>query len=119
MGHEPHGMTADEALRGWDRLWRELRTAEGQRRARDRDLSAPACRERDEILKDMLEHAKRAFVRYEGQDAYRSAMWLRRLYLLERGETAGIYDGTDAVAWRRAYEAGRVGVVPAGWRTDG
>jgi hypothetical protein len=119
MGHEPHGMTADEALRGWDRLWRELRCSAGVGGRRTRDLPTPACRERAEIVAEMLGHARRAFVRYEGQDAYRSAMWLRRLYLLERGETAGIYDGTDAVAWRRAYDAGKVGVVPAGWRTDG
>jgi len=47
----------------------------------------------------------------ESGDAGREALWQRRAWLHAHGRGGQVYDGTDALRWKEAHEAGRQGPV--------
>jgi hypothetical protein len=108
-------MTPDEAFRGYDALWRELKVVAAARRVRG-VCGVDLSRTRAEIIAAMAEHADAAYALYAGQDDWRTAMWRRRAYLHRSGGTERVYDGIDAIEWQRAFDAGKVGVQPVGLR---
>lgn len=81
-------MDIETAVREYEGLYRRLRGSTGaERRAKEQELAVLAAR-------------LRAHYEQLGADAYRTAMWERRVWLHEHGRSGEVYDGTDAIAWQ-------------------